>query len=892
MGLVKSTVERIRSVFLKSSGAEARSLPTRFTDPTLGASSVGWADNAGEGNWLGQYLDQDNDLVSRFLDYENMDDFPEIYCLAGDSLIFTLERGWVEIRELAQSKEEFHVLSYDKNTRSIVPAKSAGAWLSGKVGHGKKLVKVTFDDGRAIKCTDDHLIMRKDEAWVKAGDLVPGERVMPGVLRTRHLTTEESGLYWQIHQPHEDSLKKSSDGKRWMWVHRLVGETCLGAVKGDIVHHINEDKMNNSPGNLSIESASSHASHHIAGIDNSRFFPEWTSERRTELSARMSGNTFRIGEKMPAEARAKIGESQPNRIEISRAQIESALSNGDTLADAARNLGISWSRAKRAAVEHDLVSKDANHRVTRVDYIDEEDVFDIRVPGYLNFVCNGIVVHNSALDIYADDATQPNMFHGRTMWVESRDRIVKDRLNHLLGPKKLNVDQDGWSICRTLAKYGNDYEEILMQEGEGVVGLNFLPPATMRRVEAGKNGLIGFVQDFKGRFDFDLESVRKALISKGSQGEIGQQPDNPTGAEVYEPWEVVHFRLRSKHRRSMYGFSVTEPARWVWRRLLLLEDAVLMYKLTRAPARYAFYVDVGDMPPREAFAWLNKVKTKFKKRRFVNTDSQQIDQRMNPLSYDDDFFIPVRQGRDGTRIEVLSGPDFQSLDDVEMFRGKLFAALKVPRSSLGFNEGGTARAVSAEDIKFARAVLRLQKEMRDGFNHVCRVHLALTGIDPAAVDWEMQTTAPSAIFELANVEVMNAKADLASRLQLFVSNHWILSNIFGMSDEEIEGMVARKTREFLLQGDLDTEVEGKRQAALTANESIGHRGSLLTENRKLDRSNAAMEARLMSGNRDHEKFLGDNFDKIMANDKQLAKKLGEVKHLLGDLKPFMSRGKP
>ncbi len=427
-------------------------------------------------------------------------------------------------------------------------------------------------------------------------------------------------------------------------------------------------------------------------------------------------------------------------------------------------------------LEHDLLSR----------YVDYEEMDDYPAIA-------------AAIDIFADDATQTETQLNRTLWVTSPDKEIEQALNHLFH-KTLRIDEELWEIARTLVKYGNDFEELLVTN-EGVRGFNFLPPPTVRRVEGPRGELYGFVQDFKGRFGYSPAEFQQILATRVAS-KNGTPMATGEGMEhiaVLEEWEVVHFRLRGKHRRSIYGYSVLEPARWIWKRLMLLEDAALIYRLQRAPERYAFYVDVGDLPPQEALAWVNRVRQQFKKKKFINPSTGKLDLKFEPLAQDEDFFVPVRQGTEGTRIEVLGSPSWQSMDDIEYFRDHLFAAMKVPKAYLAQDES-TARAVlSSEDVRFARTVLRIQRELRNGLSKVCRVHLAALGIDPESVEYEIHMTTPSAIFELAQLEVRNARADLAQRMQPFVSLEWILKNVFGQNDDEISLLMQQREEDTVRQ---------------------------------------------------------------------------------------------
>lgn len=445
-------------------------------------------------------------------------------------------------------------------------------------------------------------------------------------------------------------------------------------------------------------------------------------------------------------------------------------------------------------LEHDLLSR----------YVDYEEMDDY---GELA----------SSLDIYADDATQVDSELRQSIWVISHDKDIKTILNTLFH-KTLRIEEEVWEIARTLCKYGNDYEEILVTD-EGVQGLNFLPPPTVRRIEGPRGELFGFLQDFKGRFGFSptdfeqLLAVRSAAIKAGKNPKEYQQGAFEQVAAL-EDWEVAHFRLRSKQRRSLYGFSVLEPARWIWKRLVLLEDAAMIYRLQRAPERFAFYVDVGDMPPAEALAYVNKVRQMHKKKKFYDPSTGKLSLKWEPLSQDDDFWVPSRKGADSTRIEVMGSPNWQHMEDIDYFLNKLFAAIKIPKAYLGQEESVSRAVLSSEDVRFARTVLRVQREIRTGFHKIGRVHLAALGIPPDRVEWDLGMTVPSAIFELAQLEVRNARADLAGRMREFVSLHWIMSKVFGMSDEEIEEVIEQRRTDIMDETTVRAEAEFEAQSIM------------------------------------------------------------------------------
>lgn len=293
---------------------------------------------------------------------------------------------------------------------------------------------------------------------------------------------------------------------------------------------------------------------------------------------------------------------------------------------------------------------------------------------------------SSALDIYADDATQKDSMTGKVLWVESEDDSIKDELTDLFD-NRVDIENNIWEITRNLVKMGNDYEELIVGgDNVGVVGINFLPTPSMRRIEDNAGDLLGFVQTFSDNIDFTPEQFRKFQLRNG----VGV--NNSRDVVAFEDWRVVHMRLRSKYRESMYGWSAIDSARWIWKRLMLLEDAVLVYKLTRSPSRYAFYIDVGKSPRREAESILQRAMQRMKKQKFVNPKNGKLDLRASPLGMDQDFFMMTRDGRDVSRVESLSGPSYQQVDDVQYFLHKLYTALNIPRAYLGDDSNMPSRA--------------------------------------------------------------------------------------------------------------------------------------------------------------------------------------------------------
>lgn len=480
---------------------------------------------------------------------------------------------------------------------------------------------------------------------------------------------------------------------------------------------------------------------------------------------------------------------------------------------------------------------------------------------------------STALNVLADDATVSDPQEHHVMWTVCRDESIVSMLNHVL-QKKIMVDDEAWETIRILCKYGNAFEEVLVNEG-GVQGLNYLPTPTMRRIEGDRGEIKGFIQSFRGAFEV------QPYILGNLEFDLGVGRDPQTGVAMFEPWRIVHMRLRHTRRKAMYGVGMLEPARWVWKRLVLLEDAALISRLSRAPSRFAFYVDVGKLPTERAEKYLDLIRQKMKKRKFVNPRSGQLDLRYSPLATDEDFYLPVRDSREVVRADVLNTPQWTGMEDVEYFRGKLHAAMMVPKAYLGYTDDMPSRAtLSQTDVRFARTVLRVQREYRNNLKAVTDIHLASQRIDPAYVDYNLAMTIPSAIFELAQLEVQNTRAQLAVGLDPFVSKHWILSKLFSLSDGEIERIMAERK----IEGAAAAEAQGGGGGGRFEAREPERRGHLFVEPKPVRGMYDLEHDLFRGGNPSSERRAEDKLNQILQENRGLAAQLNQTQSFMQELR--------
>ena len=260
-----------------------------------------------------------------------------------------------------------------------------------------------------------------------------------------------------------------------------------------------------------------------------------------------------------------------------------------------------------------------------------------------------------------------------------------------------------------------------------------------------------------------------------------------------------------------------ESARRIWRQLILMEDAMLVYRVIRAPERRVFYIDVGNIAPEEIENYMQQAQSSLKRQPVVDKTNGSTDFRYNPYSVDEDYFLPVRGGETGTKIDTLAGgSNAAAIEDVQYIQKKLFAALKIPRAYLGYDEDtGSKATLAQEDIRFSRTIQRIQKTIVAELNKVAMIHLYCHGFEGEQLaDFSLRLTNPSSVAQQQKLELIRSQFEIAGTApEGMVDRSWIRRNIIGLTSEEIEeikdGRIADKIE--------DTDVE----AGATAGEEAG-----------------------------------------------------------------------
>ena len=375
----------------------------------------------------------------------------------------------------------------------------------------------------------------------------------------------------------------------------------------------------------------------------------------------------------------------------------------------------------------------------------------------------------SALDIYADEATVKNT-DGDTLTISSPNAEIQKVLRNLFYDI-INIDYNLWPWIRNACKYGDFFLHLDIEEQIGIVNVVPMSAYEIRREE-------GYDIENPYAYRFVLEGSHMSYAS----GQHQQQ-------QTFENYEVAHFRLLSDTNFLPYGKAMIEPARKIYKQLSLMEDAMLIQRIMRAPERRIFKIDVGNIPPAEVDNHMQTIIGKMKKIPYMDEKTGEYNLKFNMENMMEDYYLPVRGSESGTSIESLPGlSNDGQIEDIDYLRNKMFAALKIPKAFLGYDEGVEGKAtLAAEDVRFARTIERIQKIFLSELTKIAIVHLYSQGFtDEDLVDFSLDLVSPSIIYQKQMVELLESKVGLANNLKesLMFSERWIYENVFNLSTNE------------------------------------------------------------------------------------------------------------
>ena len=379
---------------------------------------------------------------------------------------------------------------------------------------------------------------------------------------------------------------------------------------------------------------------------------------------------------------------------------------------------------------------------------------------------------SSALDIYSDESTMKSEY-GEVLTIQTDNNQIKQILNNLFYDI-LNIEFNLWPWIRNMCKYGDFFLKLEIDEKYGITNVVPMPVYDVSRIE--------------GLDPENPEYVKFLVESTTNQSRYKQE--NSATKEELENYEVAHFRLLSDSNYLPYGKSQIEGSRKIYKQLTLMEDAMLIHRIMRAPEKRVFKLDIGNIPPSEVDNYMQKTISKMKRAPVIDETTGDYNLKYNMQNITEDFFLPVRGGDSGTSIDSLPGLTYEATEDIEYLKNKLLSSLRIPKAFLGFEEQiGSKATLAAEDVRFARTIERIQRITVSELTKIAIVHLYAQGYqDSELVNFELNLTNPSTIYEQEKIELWNNKTSLASSMLQdgLVSSDWIYKNIFGFTDEEIK----------------------------------------------------------------------------------------------------------
>jgi hypothetical protein len=379
---------------------------------------------------------------------------------------------------------------------------------------------------------------------------------------------------------------------------------------------------------------------------------------------------------------------------------------------------------------------------------------------------------SSALDVYSDETTARNEM-GNVLKIHHEDDQIKQILENLFYDV-LNVEFNLWPWTRNLVKYGDFFLQLEIADKLGIVNIMPLSTYEVSRVE-----------------QFDPENPQRVKFIyapyQNPSGGYGQTPK-----KEFENYEMAHFRLNSDSNFLPYGKSMIEGARRVWKQLMLMEDAMLIHRVMRAPEKRIFKIDVGNIPPNEVDNYMQKIINGSKKVPFVDERTGEYNLKYNMQNLIEDYYMPVRGNDNGTSIDTLKGLEYNMIDDINYLKGKLMAALKIPKAFLGYEEDVNGKAtLAAQDVRFAKTIERIQRVLISELTKVAIIHLYAQGItDDRLTDFTLELTIPSKIYEQEQVELYTSKVALIQQMQQtkMFSKEWMYEAVMKMAKDEQDEM--------------------------------------------------------------------------------------------------------
>jgi hypothetical protein len=319
------------------------------------------------------------------------------------------------------------------------------------------------------------------------------------------------------------------------------------------------------------------------------------------------------------------------------------------------------------------------------------------------------VLCHAAMEAYIEDALQPDMKTGMSIWPKSANPTVQAELLRLF--ETLEMEDRAPGDLWGMAKYGDHFGLLKYEKGKGVYDMLPMEPRITHRHEDSNRVLQGF-----------------------TVGDSGDEASaNKTGVPMFKPWDMVHFRVRGRRPTDPYGTPFFIQVRLIYKVLKLMEEQMTIYRMNLHPDRLIFKVFTGSAGPDERRRIVQLWRRDMEKVVSINHGTGRMNSEYAPWMVNQNIYWPIGGQDQVSGVEKFPGSaNSGDIFDVEYMRDLFFAGTRVPKAYMGFEDSQGYRGtdtLSAQSLKFARGVKRLQRHDLQGLTRLCRIHLAIRGID-------------------------------------------------------------------------------------------------------------------------------------------------------------------
>lgn len=391
-------------------------------------------------------------------------------------------------------------------------------------------------------------------------------------------------------------------------------------------------------------------------------------------------------------------------------------------------------------------------------------------------MCNTFPVIKAAIDIYAEEICNEDS-EGNIVSVHSPSKKVKKYLEELIFDN-LKLNTYGYLVVREMKKMGNVYAYMVIDKKFGVTDLIYLPPETIyKEVLQDANNVFVLPQEWGYRWN---------------------------GGNMFKDYEIVHWKNIEDLESEPYGVSSLRSIVDTWRRVVLMREAMIIYRITRAPQRLLFKVDTTGMDDEAAQRHVDSQKRAVNDKRLVDPETGLIDFTYNPISVEENLFLPITDSSQSDVVPLEGASNMGDIEDYKIIYDDIFAGLKIPKSFLTFEEGlSNKAALSEEDIRFAKTTQKGQREFLEGLTHICLVHLAVKGCTREEMEsFTIKMNNPSIASEVqkqellkSRLEVANSAWDKSTEGLNLLSYVDVLSSVLKFSDDQIRTTIKRQFAE-------------------------------------------------------------------------------------------------